>query len=690
MSENKYIVSSTPEIKGSNSSSRGLKNVTADPRSQSNIEAEVGETMVTHDNISNQRKLMGIGGKKHSEGGTPLNVPEGTAIYSDSLKIKDPNILKFFNENGKKPKTFADISKKYDITKLQEERKNEDNDVITNDSIDKSLDNHNFKLSALFTMQEFHEKKGAPEEHSKHFEAFMERMGISYEDIFGNDQATPMMGEMQKGKQGMEVKFDQFPVATGRTLKKFDEGGEKHKAITLPPYDESNAYGKQGVERLNTYLKSYSLGELDVSNTSRSAIQGKIKQLQAEAVRQNPDLIFDYMTTDLDPTDNVYKSHRPNEKLQEIMRKANSSIEPSADDGTYTNEDLKKMLDNKSLNTDNVLEAYQDNKWWYRMVNSDIKTITQEEMDAKKELLDTQGITQGDYKYLHMGDGYYEAYRVKPDGSIEQVEPDKAIVDKIHKWDVDHIDDTPAKRDDDFLWANKRSLGRARQAAREIPYLEPFTAIPETEFVDQAYYDPAQAINAVQSMTADATTKQAMFSPQQQQAANFMAVQQADAVAKVIGNYADRNVAAYNQEQLMNTQIANRANERLSSAIQGHHDKNTMLKQSYANSMTQANNNIAAHEIAMWQERADRLNLESTVGEQYAINPDTGIMEFQGGRKLTPKSGTQTTVADRFNDLKNQMPGVDDSVVAKMAMAMHSGKYNVDFDEHPQKAQQYQ
>jgi hypothetical protein len=690
MSENKYIVNSTPKTKDSKSSTGGLKNVNADPRSQSNIEAEVGETMVTHDNISNQRKLMGIGGKKHSEGGTPLNVPEGTAIYSDSLKIKDPNILKFFNENGKKPKTFADISKKYDITKLQEERKNEDNDVITNDSIDKSLDNHNFKLSALFTMQEFDEKKGAPEEHSKHFEAFMERMGISYEDIFGNEQATPMMQEMEKGKYGKEVKFDNLPVATGRTLKKFDQGGETHKVIKQPPYAEENAYNREGVERLNKYLKIYELEELDVNTAPPSAIKAKIKKIQAEAVRQNPDLIFDYITTDLDPTDDVYKSHRPNDKLQEMMKKANSGVEPSADDGTYTNADLDKMLKNKSLNTDNVLEAYQDDKWWYRMVNSDIKTITQEEMDAKKELLDTQGITQGDYKYLHMGDGYYEAYRVKPDGSIEQVEPDKAIVDKIHEWDVDHIDDTPAKRNDDFLWANKRSLSRAKQARREIEYLEPFTVIPETEFVDQAYYDPAQAINAVQSMTADATTKQAMFSPQQQQAANFMAVQQADAVANVIGNYADKNVASYNEEQLTNTQIANIANDRLSSAIQGHHDKNTMLKQSYANSISQANNNIAAHEIAMWQERADRLNVESTIGEQYAINPDTGIMEFQGGRKLTPKSGTETTVADRFNELKNQMPGVDDSVVAKMAMAMHSGKYDVDFNQNPPNAQQYQ
>lgn len=688
MSENRYIVEKGPS---KSSSSGSAPTVQADPRSISTVEAEAGETMVVTDGVSNQRKLAKIGGQPHENGGTPLNVPEGTAIYSDTLKIKDPVILKFFNENGKKAKTFAELSKKYDITKLQDQRKDENNDKITNDSLDKSLDDHNFKLSALFTLQEFHEKKGAPAEHSKHFEAFLERTRISYEDIFGTQEQTPVMEEMAKGKNGMEVRFDSLPEAKyGRELKRLPlakEGDLIKKE--LPPYDESQAYTKTGIERLNKYLKVYGLEELD-PNANREAVKAKIAEAQKAAVEKNPQLIYDYMATDLDPSDDVYKSHRPNDKLQGIMKSIKSEIKPSGKDGTYTNEDLDKMLKAGDITTDNVLDAYKDNKWWYRMVNSDIKTISQEEMDAKKKLLDEKGIQQGDYKYLHMGDGYYEAYRVKPDGSIEQVEANPAVVDKLYKWEVDNIDDKKPERNMDFLWANKRALARSRQAAREIPYLEPFTVIPETEFVDQTYYDPAQAINAIQAGTADATMKQAMFAPQQQQVANFMATQQADAIAKVIGAYEDQNVAAYNQEQLMNTQIANQANERLASAIQGHHDKNTVLKQNYANAMTNAKNNIAAQEIAMWQERADRMNMEATIGEQYAIDPTTGLIDFQGGRKLKPTSGTQTSVADRFNELKGQMPGVDDNTIAKMAMAMHSGKYEIMTDSHPQNAQKFQ
>jgi hypothetical protein len=72
-------------------------------RDDANIEAEKNETALgdfTGDGILRHFK---IGGKRHSEGGTPLNVPEGTFIFSDTakMKIKDPQVLNFF---GIKPK----------------------------------------------------------------------------------------------------------------------------------------------------------------------------------------------------------------------------------------------------------------------------------------------------------------------------------------------------------------------------------------------------------------------------------------------------------------------------------------------------------------------------------------------------------------------------------------------------------
>jgi len=83
-----------------------FENSTLEPidREDANIEAEKDEYAVgdfTGDGILRNFK---IGGKRHSEGGTPLNVPEGTFIYSDTrkMKIKDPNILSYFNMPSKK------------------------------------------------------------------------------------------------------------------------------------------------------------------------------------------------------------------------------------------------------------------------------------------------------------------------------------------------------------------------------------------------------------------------------------------------------------------------------------------------------------------------------------------------------------------------------------------------------------
>jgi hypothetical protein len=375
------------------------------------------------------------------------------------------------------------------------------------------------------------------------------------------------------------------------------------------------------------------------------------------------------MTTDDEGTT---KSHRPNKKLQGMMSIHKDKFPPTGDDGTYTNDDLKKMMANDLITTDNISDAYQDGKWWYRMVNSDITDISKTEMDKLTATEQYKNAPeQGGLKYIHQGDGYYKAYKTKEDGTVVEVEADPAVVDELYKWDIEPMEVTPeTEKNMDFLWSNKRALKQARKNKRNIPYLEPFTATPDTNYVQQAYYNPDQAINAIQSMVNTQGTKQAMFAPQQQQTANFLAGQQFDLMGKVIGQYEDKNVDAFNREQTMNTQIANRAAERLASAITGHHDKTT--------TMTAADNNIAENEIAMWQERADRLNMEGTIGEQYAVDPNTGLIDFQKGKDFAPTNAPNKTVMDTYNEyLEMAPPGTDPDVIASLAKAHHSGKYDV-------------
>jgi hypothetical protein len=85
----------------------------ADPRNKSVVEAEKGETVVTNTGLDNIIEHFTIGGKKHGQGGTPLNIPKDSFIFSDRLKVKDKTILNMFGEN--KSKTVADVAKKYKV-----------------------------------------------------------------------------------------------------------------------------------------------------------------------------------------------------------------------------------------------------------------------------------------------------------------------------------------------------------------------------------------------------------------------------------------------------------------------------------------------------------------------------------------------------------------------------------------------
>jgi hypothetical protein len=95
--------------------------LTPDPKDVAVLEAEKGETLVRKGTNSTIPELFTIGGKRHSEGGTPLGPEKATPdsfIYSDTkaMKIKDPAILESFGFAAKKGGyTPAQISKKFNL-----------------------------------------------------------------------------------------------------------------------------------------------------------------------------------------------------------------------------------------------------------------------------------------------------------------------------------------------------------------------------------------------------------------------------------------------------------------------------------------------------------------------------------------------------------------------------------------------
>ena len=133
------------------------------PRDQANIEAEKGETMITPMGDDAQTrtipKTFTIGGKKHYNGGTPLNVPEGTFIYSDHLKETNTDIHSLFGKKEKKSGyTYAELSKPYMLNEDIKRLVDPNSDKISIDTAKMNIQNKIHKLSLLSVLQE--SKKG--------------------------------------------------------------------------------------------------------------------------------------------------------------------------------------------------------------------------------------------------------------------------------------------------------------------------------------------------------------------------------------------------------------------------------------------------------------------------------------------------------------------------------------------------
>lgn len=135
------------------------------PASEANIEVEGGETVVGDVNRDGFLEHMTFVGKRHSEGGMPVNIPEGSFIFSDTkkLKIKDKEILKQVFGLGHKPGGYtpAEIAKRYQINQYIQDLKSPDTDAITKRSATQMLANNMEKLGMLALVQE--SMKGFPD-----------------------------------------------------------------------------------------------------------------------------------------------------------------------------------------------------------------------------------------------------------------------------------------------------------------------------------------------------------------------------------------------------------------------------------------------------------------------------------------------------------------------------------------------
>ena len=191
-------------------------------RKDANLEAEKGETVIGNIDGSNMPSLFNIGGKRHVNGGTPLNLPDDSFIFSDtkSMMVKDPQILKMF---GKAPRkggyTPADLSKSYDMNKYRKILQDKNSDAIDKRTAEMMIKNYVIKLGALALAQE--SQKGFPQGIPALAQPYMDANGIKEEDLIPPPPEQAPDPQQQMAQQQMpapETMPDGSPVAQPQTM----------------------------------------------------------------------------------------------------------------------------------------------------------------------------------------------------------------------------------------------------------------------------------------------------------------------------------------------------------------------------------------------------------------------------------------------------------------------------------------
>lgn len=223
--------------------------ISAVPREDANLEAEGGETAYGDINGDGFPEHYKINGPRHTEGGVPLNIPDGTFIFSDtrSMKITDCNILKMFNKPcGKGGFTPATLAKPYDINSYRKILQDPTSDQLDKKTAELMIKQYVLKLGALALAQE--SKKGFPQGIPEVARPYMEAMGIKDEDLLPKDpnatEGTPQEMDMmamtsEEGMPAEDEMMEQPMAQLGQIVK-----GAKQLGRIANPFNTINTLAK--------------------------------------------------------------------------------------------------------------------------------------------------------------------------------------------------------------------------------------------------------------------------------------------------------------------------------------------------------------------------------------------------------------------------------------------------------------
>jgi hypothetical protein len=670
------------------------KTLQPEAREESNVEVEKGEVVGGDLNGDGMLETYVAGGKRHSQGGTPLNLPDDTFIWSDtsSMRIKDPEMLaKFGKTTGSY--TPAQLAKQYDVNKYRKILQDPNSDSIDKKTAELMIRNYTMKLGGLALAQEA--KKGFPQGIPMISQPYLKSNGVSEEQILPTYQPKfAKEGDEMESEEGMgepqeEVAYDESmptempngePIAMspemeegqmaqyGMSMGGFDMpfyssytndtpeyayGGmvKAQNGIEIggiPPYDMNEAYSPKGVVRLNAFRKKYGLPQLK-GELTKEDIKAAAGELQSKIAESNPNLLVDYMTT---------KSHQPNRELLKII--------PAGYPKTTAG--VKKALADGKLTADKIRTAYKDNEWWYRALDTNVKELTKSEFE--KKLKDPNAIKQGDKLFFNDDPNNPELYT---EYVMREEEP------KADETKKQEVVNTPGQRpslDNPFqqqqqpgftplMWSPQdlRNLYGAQKLKSSYRKYMPYAPGVDLAEATPTFVDPTRELAALsEAQNLEAMYANQYMNPQLASARSaFRQAATAKGAADVLSRYWDKNADTKNQFEMYNAGINTQERLKNNEIAKQLYNENVIANQSSDNFKRQADELIRQYKNT-GEDNALKLALTNAMSDQYDIIPGKGLV-FTGGKKIKPEVNQR--LSERAGQLRSQ--GWKDELAVKMA-----------------------
>jgi hypothetical protein len=560
--------------------------LTGTSREAANLEAEKGETVVTDLDTNGIPEHYMIGGKKHSQGGTPLNLPAKSFIFSDhkSMSIKGDTLKKFIPGTKKKSMTPAEISKlkKFDMSEENEILKDSNADKMLKATAERNLQLKLVKLGELAMEQES----------IKDFEGGIPEIALPY---LSRNGVTPEQVEMINGELEQKAMMEDMLAAYGKEV--YSKGG-------MTKYQTKGETNESYAPDTNTAFNSLGIRFNLPQATSYSDVQAYDSDGRYGSAKDNLEGFFNEF-------EGVYKNLDALKSSLDKYGPGKSNPEVKKFQEWYTNTHIPEraeMIKNRVKKVRN-----------YEMSDTEYQNLV-------KGLKDEFGFGTGKKGFDYDGlMGTVTSGRRVLDFEIDPLKeaaPEtapEAIVAEEFKPSVPENKDTPFYAQD-MVKLGAKGMDRANRYFGYTQRVQPV-------FPDPVFLDPERELQANQEMGATNAQALALQGRGQNLAANLSLMQGKLAAnqANTLARYNNANAQIADKFELAKADVINKTAQFNSLQNRQQAMDTATVNQQYDNFQRQKRNDLANLYANALTNRAET-DLINDLFPQYSIDPSTGGM----------------------------------------------------------------